>query len=168
MLFGVLCFGSFILVFGAVSAWLIYTYFQQRRKAGESIAWPATQGKIVVSTVKESVTRHDTDNGMWVERTTYYPEVRYEYSVLGKTYTGRRIAFGASKGFSTSAGAEKALERYPVRATVTVYYNPDNPADAVLEREMRGGASLLLIGIAFALATACLLFAGLIVLLPGK
>ncbi len=168
MAFGVLCFGSFVLIFGAVAAWLLFTYFQQRRKAGESAGWPATQGKIVLSTVKASTTRHSTDSGMWVERTSYFPKVQYEYSVMGKTYTGGRIAFGASKGFSSRAGAEKVLERYPVGATVTVYYNPDNPADAVLEREMRGGGSLLFVGFAFALATACLLFAALLALLPGK
>jgi len=168
MLFGVLCFGTFILVFGAAAAWMLYTYFQQRREAGESASWPATQGKIVLSAVTETTTTDNSNDGTWTERTFYFPKVRYEYSVLGKTYTGDRIAFGASKGFSTIAGAEKVLERYPEDATVTVYYNPNNPADAVLEREMRGGTSLLIVAIAFALATACLFFAALIVLLPGK
>ena len=167
MAFGVICFGSFILIFGAVAAWILYTYFQQRREAEESAGWPATQGTIVLSTVKVSTTRHEDDDEIW-EEISYFPKVQYEYSVMGKTYTGGRIAFGASKGFSSRAAAEKVLERYPVGETVTVYYNPNNPADAVLEREMRGGGSLLFIGLAFAFATACLLFAALLVLLPGK
>ncbi len=167
MAFGVLCFGSFILIFGAIAAWILYTYFQQRRAAGESAGWPATQGKIVLSTVMTSTTRHRTDSGMWVERTSYFPKVRYEYSVLGKAYTGERIAFGAAKGHSAPADAEKVLARYPVGATVTVYYNPRDPAEAVLEREMRGGAFLLFVGLAFALSTACLLLSALLALSSG-
>jgi len=167
MAFGLLCFGTFILVFGIAAVWMLYTYFRQRREASESAAWPATQGKIVLSTVKASNFYDRDSSGTW-QKTFYFPNVQYEYSVMGKTYTGKRIAFGASRGFRSRAPAEKILERYPVGATVTVYYNPNDPADAVLERQLRSGGSLLFIGIAFALATACLLLVGLLALLPGK
>ena len=34
------------------------------------------------------------------------------------------------------SGAHKVVERYPAGAQVLVYYDPNNPSDAVLERGM--------------------------------
>ena len=35
-------------------------------------------------------------------------------------------------------GAHKVVQRYPVGAQVMVYYNPEKPSDALLERGMPG------------------------------
>jgi hypothetical protein len=35
---------------------------------------------------------------------------------------------------TSSGDAYKTIDRYPVGAIVTVYYNPANPAEAALER----------------------------------
>ena len=59
-----------------------------------------------------------------------YPVVQYSYQVGGRSYQGSRIAPGPEVG---GTGAGKIIERYPVNSQVTVYYNPQNPSDAVLE-----------------------------------
>ena len=62
----------------------------------------------------------------------YYPEVQYRYSVEGQQYQGFRVSFSPVQTLS----AEQALEllsRIPPGASVSVRYNPDFPADSVLD-----------------------------------
>lgn len=41
------------------------------------------------------------------------------------------------------SGARKVVERYPAGAQVMVYYNPEKPSEALLERGMPGIIKLL-------------------------
>jgi hypothetical protein len=63
---------------------------------------------------------------------TTVPRVEYEFSVGGRTWRGDRIGIGEDTG---GANTEATLRRYPVGATVSVYYDPADPANCVLERE---------------------------------
>ena len=71
--------------------------------------------------------RHSSEGG-W----TKYPAVQYSYQAVGQAYEGSRIAPGPEVGGS---GAGKVVARYPAGAQVMVFYNPQNPSDAVLERK---------------------------------
>jgi hypothetical protein len=62
--------------------------------------------------------------------------VSYEYQVLGQSYTGAKVAFGVAKSYRFRSQAENALAYYPLDSQVTVYYDPSNPAEAVLERKV--------------------------------
>jgi hypothetical protein len=93
--------------------------------------WSRTAGRVVKSTVE---TRHrETDDGTTA---TNEPAIAYEFSVLGQKYRGVRIGIGEDTG---GANTEATLARYPVGAVVTVYYDPRNPNDCVLERELPQG-----------------------------
>lgn len=83
--------------------------------------WPSVPGKITTSRV--SYERIDGD-------TNETPFVVYVYEVDGKTYEAGSI----SPGILTLSNAEKVVARYPVGSAVTVYYNPKNPSQAVLEK----------------------------------
>lgn len=48
-------------------------------------------------------------------------------------YESRKVMPGMEWGGS---GASKVVEKYPAGSTVTVYYNPENPAEALLERDV--------------------------------
>ena len=61
------------------------------------------------------------------------PDIRYVFSVDGVEYRGKRISIGEIP--PDSPGVEAALELYQVGRTGPVYYNPDNPEEAVLERD---------------------------------
>lgn len=98
--------------------------------------------------VRTSVSRY-----RWVKR--YTPRILYEYSAQGRIFRGARIYFGEILYSSDPNDASRLLTRYPV-GNVTVYYNPVNPAEAILEPRVGPGtiilwsvASLLLITIGF-------------------
>lgn len=63
------------------------------------------------------------------------PMVIYAYSVDGQPYQSYRLRAGDDTGQHRVIGdASRTLERYPVGSNVTVYYDPDDPANAALER----------------------------------
>jgi uncharacterized protein DUF3592 len=62
--------------------------------------------------------------------------VEYEFTVQGRKWRGNRISVGEDAG---GANLEATLQRYPVGATATVYYDPKNPSNCVLECELPKG-----------------------------
>lgn len=56
--------------------------------------------------------------------------VTYDFSVGSQLFHGDRI----SLGFAPSDQVNETLKRYPVGATMPVFYDPANPANCVLER----------------------------------
>ena len=98
--------------------------FFMRRKMAAVSQWPSTMGTVISSYLER---RHSGDNG-----STNYPVVQYSYQVSGQAYQGAKIAPGPEVGGS---GAGKVVARYPAGAQVMVFYNPQDPADAVLERK---------------------------------
>jgi hypothetical protein len=93
---------------------------QNRENAAQT--WPTVTGEIIASKVKK---RHDSEHGP-VE----YPHVSYTYEVNGKTHHSSNIMAGGEIG---GVNVESTLTRYPQGSKVTVYYDPQNPKDAVLE-----------------------------------
>jgi hypothetical protein len=70
-------------------------------------------------------------------RSTYYkPEVKYSYSVNGKTYQCDRIEPGARTSSQYLSRAQDVVNRYPVQTQVTAWYWPSNPSNAFLVRKV--------------------------------
>lgn len=63
--------------------------------------------------------------------TTYGADIRYHYEVNGQSFEGNRYRY-AEGSDSDSAPAGKAVARFSEGSEVSVFYNPQNPADAVL------------------------------------
>lgn len=61
-------------------------------------------------------------------------DVRYNYVVDGIEYHNDTISL-SQYGSSSASHAVKEARRYPAGSRVTVYYNPENPHDAVLEHK---------------------------------
>ena len=101
--------------------------FWYLRKALVSRRWPATDGKIVDSTVS-SVTRYRSRTYV-----VYVPTVKYTYEVDGEQFVNDTVGHG---GWNSNkiAKAKAVCERYPIDDAVKVYYNPKRPATSVLER----------------------------------
>lgn len=102
-----------------------YWSLKQSARVKASQAWPSTTGRVLFSSVEQRRRRKKRD--------FYCPKVRYEYTVSGKQYQGGALSFGQMVLSDYDAAAQKAAQ-YPVGSMVQVYYNPENPADAVLER----------------------------------
>lgn len=149
---GLICGGIFILVFLGGGGYLIYRSIQDRKKAKASLNWPSTQGRVVESRVVESrSTDSDGDTS-----TTYRPYIKYEYQVVGTTFTSDKLAIGPAVSTSNYRKSEEKVRRMPVGAAVTVFYNPDDPTDAVLEQRSNAGLMLAL-GIIFVAVGLCIL-----------
>jgi hypothetical protein len=123
----------------------------QAIEAGRMAKWPAAPGRVVAS---ESVTTAFRGLGL---RYALAVRIVYEYEVGGTAYTGERVGVETQPVETDSAEGQRRLRNYPVGAEVTVYYDPDDPAAAVLERDRPGSAfaaGAALIGVGLAVAAA--------------
>ncbi len=132
----------------AVFALVLGFFGAQRYGMGkESSKWPSVTGKIVSSHVAPRRTNNKNE---------YMPSVRYDYTVSGRSLIGSRIT--ASDTYEkTSSGAADILKKYPVGAEIPVFFNPDDPAKAVLVTGLKSNVFVLL-----GAAAICLLLAVLI------
>ena len=101
---------------------LAIIFFIRRRMATVS-QWPSTMGTVMMSRVEQ----RSTSDGY-----TDYPVVQYSYQIGGQPYQGMKLAPGPEVG---GTGAGKVVSKYPSGAQVMVFYNPQNPSEAVLERK---------------------------------
>ncbi len=82
--------------------------------------------------------------------------VKYEYEVNGQLYVGDRVNIGPMQKSVNPRKSQEILARYPVGGNVTVYYNPANPQEAVLEREAAGANVAMILGIIFVVIFGCM------------
>jgi hypothetical protein len=113
--------GFVLLILNAV--FLSVIFFMRRKMAAVS-QWPSTMGAVNSSYLER---RSSSEGG-----STHYPVVQYSYQVGGQTYQSTKLAPGPEVG---GTGAGKVVARYPEGVQVMVFYNPENPSDAVLERK---------------------------------
>jgi hypothetical protein len=114
-----------IIIIGGI-AWYVYKQRQKARAEKQaSRTWPSTPGKIVKSRVELAGGR---------DMATVYAKIVYEYQLRGRTYQCDQVHSGDE--FFAQATREETydlVDKYPAGRGVTVYYNPDNPAEAALE-----------------------------------
>lgn len=124
-------------------------------QARQTESWSSTSGVIEDAGIKEFVSG---EGGRF--RKLKRPEVVYSYSVKGNQYRGGRIfASGWKSTSSTPLLLRNPAKKYPPGRPVEVFFNPDNPAEAVLERRVSGGGFTYVI--AFALLAGAAKAAGL-------
>ena len=132
-------------------------------------SWHSTTGRVITSRVR-SRKKRPGDEGYGADSdVTNEPEVEYTYQVGNRRHRCGRITIGER----TSADElEAILARYPVGATVTVYYDPARPEKAVLERDLptgmllAGAGCLLVFFVAGPLLAVLFYFGGLGLLKP--
>jgi hypothetical protein len=119
---------------GFVTMLVAWQAWQVQRRLWAARGWAHTSGRVVQSGVRETPVRvrRNTSVGSFRWAVRYAPEVVYEYQVAGCLYHGARLQIGyglASSGVRTAA---RYAARYPLHSEVTVYYQPDNPAESAL------------------------------------
>ncbi|WP_414830459.1 DUF3592 domain-containing protein [Alteromonas sp. H39] len=102
--------------------WFLRFALNNLRNADSSKHWPGVQGHMVSVTLwgKRNIGGKSKD----AERLT----VSYRYEVDGKAYDGNRIAFYTLMYPETVRFAED----HPEKSDVSVFYDPENPRNAVL------------------------------------
>jgi hypothetical protein len=128
---------SLILVVTAIGGLGISLWGWRIMQTSRRVAqWPTVTGQIALSELNGS------DNDL-------LPDIRYRYQVDGQSYDSR---------FEFPSGTHplpefnrRYVEKYPRGAEVTVYYNPQQPADSTLEPGAQGDWMILALGILLAL-----------------
>lgn len=88
--------------------------------ANSSYTWIEVKGKIVSTKIVNNSDEKDI-------------EVKYTYSVNGKSYHGHKISFGDNTSM-TGQEVDRIYEKFlPSGKIISVYYNPKSPDKAVLE-----------------------------------
>jgi len=85
--------------------------------------WPTAQGSIVSLQVEE---RHSAWGAEWVPHVTYY------YSVAGRHMQGTRVSMAPLR-WTSREDANRFLARYMGHDHLTVFYNPNDVSQSVLE-----------------------------------
>jgi hypothetical protein len=119
-------FEAFIgIAFAAVGAGVLTSAAVNLFYAVVSRTWRRTAGVIIGSRVHRAGEMEGGD--------LYRAEVSYFYSVGGEEFVGRRTRFGEPIDRGWSGPAVRIVRQYAVGGVVSVHYNPDDPADAVLQ-----------------------------------
>ncbi|MFZ5809510.1 MAG: DUF3592 domain-containing protein [Chloroflexota bacterium] len=137
--------GLFLLLFGIL----------QQRQALALQTWPSAAGVVVASELRSFTEWKDNR-----QRTMYTPGIVYRYTVARREYTRDQYSLGAETSWGRPEIVQKILARYPVETKVTVYYNPQAPAEAVLDRRVTGGWLIWVLG--FGLLALALLSGGIL------
>ncbi|MEW6287179.1 MAG: DUF3592 domain-containing protein [Chloroflexota bacterium] len=124
--------GSILFSVLLIDGILLGIIFTTRQSVANAATWSSTMGTVTYSGIEW---RRGSKGG-----SVAYPVVHYAYHVMGQAYQGNKIAPGPRVG---GTGAQKVTGRYPIGAQVMVYYDPNNPSEAVLERSMPGYVNVL-------------------------
>ncbi|MBR0826297.1 DUF3592 domain-containing protein [Bradyrhizobium manausense] len=128
----------------AASIAAFLSFVRMRRLARASRSWPTVPGRITSSSVIEELIedRRDDDktsiNRKKIHR--YQLDLRYAYRVGKRDYVGINPNWGWTGVYGLRELADKAAAHFPLGGAVTIYYDPDHPANAVLEPGGRQGS----------------------------
>ncbi len=122
---GVIGAGVFTLLWSAFTLFMDLMLTLDISARGDTLRFVAVEGTVSSCEIK---TEDRDDEQRWVD-------IEYHYLVDNISYSGNQICIG---GLRNNAAMSKFVAEHPVGTTVPVYYDPDNPATAVL---MPGGWS---------------------------
>jgi hypothetical protein len=109
----------------------------------ESRNYPNTTGLITHSAVaRHEVIRPASKFGS-ISQVSYGVDFAYHYEVNGQSFEAGRFRY--DKFFWTSEWAHNLVAAHPVGSQVQIFYNPQNPADAVLSAGMDANDKYLLL-----------------------
>lgn len=102
-------------------------------KAIFTLKWQETTGSIIHSEMikSEGDLPDDTVNR---DIRTYSPHIIYSYQTKGKEYKSSRIFIGDNIASSFKSMAEGILKKYDNTKKITVYFNPADPHESVLQK----------------------------------
>lgn len=127
--------------FGVLIFWTAYGIETQLNRAKN---WSSTTGVVIRSELKSS----NSDKGR-----RYRAEVEYRYKVNGETYVSDCVSPGRS-----APSPEGRVNAYREGKRIKVYYDPENPMDAVLDYKSRDHNSVnFFFSIVFFVLGLCLL-----------
>lgn len=86
----------------------------------------------VQAKVLQSELRSQTETDSGARATTYFPEIEYEYTVDGETYTSDSVYPGRLGGTSNRSENQAIVADHSVGDRVEAYYHPEDPTRSFL------------------------------------
>jgi Protein of unknown function (DUF3592) len=128
----------------------VAAFIRWRRLAAASARWPTVAGIVTTSGVIEEVIEDKSnDDKSFIRKIhRYQVDLRYAYQVGKRDFVGTAAGWGWTAIYGLRDVAEKAASRYQLGQPVTVYYDPEQPGNAVLEPDNRQGSLAPLIAAA--------------------
>ena len=123
-----IAFGVIAIAIGAVP---YIVQFRQGLRADASKKWPTASGTITASALER----------LPDSKRRYRAAVQYAYRTGGKDYQASRVFWGGSEGREKHMAS--VVETYPTGAKVRVHYDPNDPAEAVLDPIQNTGSRQL-------------------------
>lgn len=120
----------------------VIAFVRTRRLASASARWPTVSGTITTSDVIEEAIEDTSNNDKAIIRMIhrYQVDLRYAYQVGKRDFVGTVENWGWTGIYGLRELAEKAASQYRQGQPVTVYYDPEQPGNAVLEPDNRQGS----------------------------
>jgi hypothetical protein len=134
---------TFCAAFSLIGWLMIVQGADQLHAARQAAQWPNTRGTV------ESVEVYAVGSSQGAH---WRPQVTYSYAVDGRLVTATRLSLGKARFFEDARRAHAYAARYPARSTVTVFYNPAEVTESVLEIETPRSVYA---NLAFGVALAC-------------
>jgi hypothetical protein len=134
----------------ALGATLVAVGLRQSSRARETGGWTRTTGRVLESRVERLA---PTDEQQW-ER--FALVIRYAYEARGRAHESGQIWIGSTGvAPSDSPGPlRRWIERFPEGAEAPVWFDPADPRQAVLVREIPRGQVGVILAVGAALAAA--------------
>jgi len=132
-------------------------------KLSSSRNWPATEGKVMSSSVEEMRQTNQMLINEGASNFEYKVNVQYEYSVDGQSYVGNVVSAGLPSIFDSKADADNLVAEYSAGKKIEVFYEPDRPQNAALIT----AKSIPVVGIAIMLLMIIAIAGGIIYLLKS-
>jgi hypothetical protein len=139
-----ICISGVITIFAFAGLFLLFKLMKNFFLAKQSKHWLTTPGKVVFSGVESQTTTDESGT-----TTTYLAKVIYEYQVADQFYQHNRIAFNSDTSTINYKSQAAISARYQPEETILVYYDPENPAEAVLERKVTSVFTTIIIAAVF-------------------
>jgi Protein of unknown function (DUF3592) len=120
----------------------VLAFVRGRRVASASMRWPTVAGIITTSgVIEEAIEDTSKDDKSFIRKIyRYQVDLRYAYQVGKRDFVGTTASWGWTAIYGLRELAEKAAAQYSQGQPVTVYYDPEQPGNAVLEPDNRKGS----------------------------
>jgi hypothetical protein len=147
-----------IVAFVGVVLFVMDAFYYAQMKVYQAMA-RTSQGWLQAPGIVEASQMDETRRSSGRSTTTFYSlAVHYRYQVASQTYEGNRLAFGPEL-FANRDFVDSLRKKYQPDTTVTVHYDPNDPANSVLETSQTAANSMR-----FGLCAVLLASFGLIIL----
>ncbi len=133
------------LIFFGIGIGMLVKLAKHYGKLQQSKNWLSTNGKIISSDLDAQISTDDDG----YQTTTYLAKVFFTYEVNGNSYESDHVNFDYGMRTSNVRKPQSVVEQYPTGSDVTVYYDPENPQQSVLEKRVNGTFTTILVSAVF-------------------